>query len=252
MKSYKEISQEYTQILKFKTLPVGFKFLENESDLEKIKNVRKLPNKIKTCQMISLARVNGWTIGATLKDFSDRFCPAYLGLCKKNEHVIDGRFRSVVWFKNIDDAIKCEQMMPGIEIGKFQAIAVAPLRAEKFVPDVVLFYGTPAQLILMVNAMQWENYEQFLFHCVGESGVQRFPGAQLLDSKASIGIAIFWRAALCGSSRGRTCNWHATNVFRKNAGRPKRPLCTRNQIPDSFDCPSGGSKNRYAKRVYRY
>ena len=178
-------------MLKFKTLPIGFKFLENKSDLEQIKNVRKLPNKIKTCQMISLARVNGWTIGATLEDFSDRFCPAYLGLCKKSEHVADGRFRSAVWFKNTDDALKCEQMMPGIEFGKFQAIAVAPLRAEKFVPDVVLFYGTPAQMILMVNALQWEDYDQLVFHCVGESACNDSLVRCYLTQKPQLGLPSF-------------------------------------------------------------
>jgi uncharacterized protein (DUF169 family) len=191
MPNYREMAQEYIRLLKFRTLPVAFKFLENSENLKQIKNIRKLENKIKTCQMISLARVNGWTIGATLEDFSDTFCPAYLGLCEKDEHVIDGTFRSIVWFNRKEDALKCEQMMPTVAPGRFQAIAVAPLAGEKFEPDVVLFYGTPAQMILLVNAVQWENYEQMVFYCVGESACNDSLVRCYLTKKPQLGLPSF-------------------------------------------------------------
>lgn len=191
MCGYRELSREYSRLLRFRTFPVGFKFLENKEDLSRIKNIRKLPNRIKTCQMISLARINGWTIGATLEDFSDAFCPAYLGLCEKDERVADGTFRSMVWFKRKEDAVKCEQVMPAAAPGQFQAIAAAPLAGEKFEPDVVLFYGTPAQMILLVNAIQWEDYEQLVFHCVGESACNDSLVRCFLTKKPQLGLPSF-------------------------------------------------------------
>jgi uncharacterized protein (DUF169 family) len=191
MLGHKELSQEFMKLLRFRTLPVGFKFLRDKEDLKQIKNIRKLQNKIKTCQMISLARVNGWTIGATLNDFSDNFCPAYLGLCEKAEHVKNGTSRSTIWFKSKEDALKCEQMMPAVQPGKFQAIAIAPLAGEKFDPDVVLFYGTPAQMILLVNAIQWEDYEQMVFHCVGESSCNDSIVRCFLTGKPQLGLPSF-------------------------------------------------------------
>jgi len=169
MGNYKCLSEELVKYMKLRTLPIGFKFLERKSELKNIKNIRKLENNIKTCQMITLARVNGWTIGASLEDFSDAFCPAYLGLCERAGYVLDGTFRNMVWFKDREDAVKCEKNMPCIKAGTFQAIAVAPLAGEKFEPDVVLIYATPAQMILLINALQWKDYEQMVSYCVGES-----------------------------------------------------------------------------------
>ncbi len=174
MTDYKQISEDLTKYLRLRTFPVGFKFFEKEEDSKNLKGRRKLPNKLKTCQMITLARVNGWTIGATLDDFSDKdlsnhFCTPYLGLRPKMEQVADGTTRSLVWFKDKKDGLKCETEMPCIPAGKFKAIGIAPIAGEKFEPDVVLLYGTPAQMIILINAIQWENYEQMVFHCVGES-----------------------------------------------------------------------------------
>ena len=174
MAGYRHISEELIKYLKLRTLPVGFKFFEDEADMKELANRRKLPNRLKTCQMITLARVNGWTIGATVNDFSDKdlsnhFCTAYLGMGPKMDQVADGTTRSLVWFRDKKDGLKCETMMPCIPAEKFKAIGIAPLAGEKFEPDVVLLYGTPAQIIILVNAIQWENYEQLVFHCVGES-----------------------------------------------------------------------------------
>ncbi len=46
---------------------------------------------------------------------------------------------------------------------------MAPLVYDPFEPDIVLIYGNPAQMILLINALQFEDYEVMQFHCVGES-----------------------------------------------------------------------------------
>ena len=188
MLKFRALSQQLTAYLRLRTLPVGFRFFEKKDDLKQIKNIRKLPNNLKTCQMISLARVNGWTIGAALEDCSDTFCPAYLGLREREEHVLNGTFRNIAWFEDRKDALKCEQMMPTIPPGKFEAIAVAPLGGEKFDPDVVLLYSTPAQIILLINAIQWKDYEPMLFHCVGESACNDSLVRCYLTGKPQLGL----------------------------------------------------------------
>ena len=37
--------------------------------------------------------------------------------------------------------------------------AMAPLVYDPFEPDIVLIYGNPAQMILLINALQFEDYE---------------------------------------------------------------------------------------------
>lgn len=53
-------------------------------------------------------------------------------------------------------------------IGRVTYIALAPLRQEKFEPEIILFYGTPAQRILAIHGLQGKDYEPFQFYCVEE------------------------------------------------------------------------------------
>jgi uncharacterized protein (DUF169 family) len=44
--------------------------------------------------------------------------------------------------------------------GKFIDTVYLPLRSARFdLPDIVLFYGTPGQIILFVNGLQWKHYK---------------------------------------------------------------------------------------------
>ncbi|MCP3922669.1 MAG: DUF169 domain-containing protein [Desulfobacterales bacterium] len=46
---------------------------------------------------------------------------------------------------------------------------LTPLLYNPFDPDIILIYANPAQIILMINAIQHEKYEVMDFYCVGES-----------------------------------------------------------------------------------
>lgn len=45
---------------------------------------------------------------------------------------------------------------------------LAPLAGGKFDPDVILIYGNPAQMMLLMNALQFKDYERFQFFFIGE------------------------------------------------------------------------------------
>ena len=49
-----------------------------------------------------------------------------------------------------------------------EAVVLAPLAAGKFEPDVVLIYGNPAQMMLLMNGLQFKDYERFNFFFIGE------------------------------------------------------------------------------------
>lgn len=52
---------------------------------------------------------------------------------------------------------------------KYEAVAMAPLVYNPFDPDIILIYANPAQMMLLINALQFEDYEVMNFYCVGES-----------------------------------------------------------------------------------
>ncbi len=168
MRNWKEIDHKLQELLRLRTLPIGFKFLESRSDLEKIERLRRPKHQVLFCQLVTAARTFGITWGAMEDDFYSPACPGMLGLSERPDYLMDGRFKTVFWFQEQKDGQKAEKLFPIIPGNKGKAIVLAPLKDEKFDPDLVLFYGTPAQMIIAVNALQWKDYEPMQFHCVGE------------------------------------------------------------------------------------
>jgi len=157
------------RLLRLKSFPVAFKLLEKKEALSDIPFIRRLNHKSTLCQLINLARNFDWTVGADQGDFISTTCPSIIGLSDSPPYVKDGTFRSIVWTKNRADGKKFEDGIPRLEIGKYEAVALAPLVYNPFDPDIVLIYANPAQSILLINALQFEDYEIMSFYCVGES-----------------------------------------------------------------------------------
>ncbi len=155
--------------LRLKSFPVALKMLEEAAELEKIPFLRRPGRQLTFCQMLNLARNFDWTVGAELKDFIFPSCSSILGLQELPESHRDGTFRSIVWVATKADGRRFEESIPRLPAGAFAAVAVAPLVYNPFAPDLVLIYGNPAQMILLINALQFTDYKVFDFHCVGES-----------------------------------------------------------------------------------
>jgi uncharacterized protein (DUF169 family) len=105
--------------------------------------------------------------------------------------VRDGTFRSLVWCRTKEDAKKCEDSIPRIPSGKFRAVLLAPQVYSPFDPDLVLIYGSPAQMILIINALQFEDYERLQFFCVGESSCSDAIAQCYLTGKPALAIPCY-------------------------------------------------------------
>jgi len=157
------------RLLRLKSFPVAFKMLEDKKLLAEIPFMRRADHKVTLCQLITLVRNFDWTVGAALEDFLFPACPSILGLCDVPEVNKDGTFRSIVWVKTKKDGRNYEAAIPRLPMGQYQAVAMAPLVYNPFEPDIVLIYANPAQMMLLINALQFEDYEVMQFFCVGES-----------------------------------------------------------------------------------
>lgn len=157
------------QLLRLKSFPVALKMLPEETDLEKIRFMRRPEGKATLCQLITQVRNFDWTVGASVDDFIFPACPSILGLRETPEVNSDGTFRNIVWVQTKEDARRYEKAIPRLPLNKFQAVAMAPLVYNPFEPDMVIIYANPAQMIILINALQFEDYEVMQFYCVGES-----------------------------------------------------------------------------------
>ena len=178
-------------LTRLKSFPVAFKLLEDREALSEIPFVRRLEHKSTLCQMINLVRNFDWTVGADLDDFMSAMCPSIIGLTEIPEYMRDGTFRSIVWTKSRADGKKYENSIPRLPVGKYQAVAMAPLVYNPFDPDIVLIYANPAQMMLLINSLQFEDYEVMQFHCVGESSCSDAIARCYLTGKPSLTIPCY-------------------------------------------------------------
>ncbi|HSH70433.1 MAG TPA: dephospho-CoA kinase [Deferrisomatales bacterium] len=179
------------RLLRLKSFPVAFKMLESKAELEAIPFLRRPRGGNTLCQLINLARNFDWSVGADADDFVFATCPSILGLSELPESHRDGTFRNIVWAATKEDGRRYEAAIPRLPVGKYAAVALAPLVYNPFEPDLVLIYANPAQIMLLVNALQFRDYEVMEFRCVGESSCSDAIVRCYQSGKPSVGIPCY-------------------------------------------------------------
>ncbi|MFZ7112251.1 MAG: dephospho-CoA kinase [Desulfatiglandales bacterium] len=188
---WEKIVRRMETLLRLKSFPVAFKMLDNKVDLEKIPFMRRAEHKVTLCQLITLVRDFDWTVGAQKQDFSNIECASILGFTDLPEIYKDGTVRSMLWTKSREDGKKFEESIQRLPLDKYEAVAIAPLVYNPFRPDIVLIYANPAQVMMLINALQFEAYEAMSFSCVGESSCSDAIARCYLTGKPSVTIPCY-------------------------------------------------------------
>ncbi len=179
------------RLMRLRSFPVAFKLVEDKKFLSTVPFLRRMNNKSTLCQLINLARNFDWTVGADLDDFMSVMCASIIGLTDIPDYMKDGTFRSIVWTKSRADGKKFESAIPRLPAGKYEAVAMAPLVYNPFDPDIVLIYANPAQIMLLINSLQFENYETMQFYCVGETSCSDAIARCYLTRKPALSIPCY-------------------------------------------------------------
>ena len=179
------------QLMRLKYFPVAFKLFKDKQNLEGIPFMRRMKHKSTLCQLINLVKSFDWTVGADMDDFISAMCPSIIGLAEIPEFMTDGTFRSIIWTKSRKDGKKYENGIPRLPFGRHKAVAIAPLVYNPFDPDIVLIYANPAQMMLLINSIQFEDYEVMQFFCVGESSCSDAIARCYLTDKPALTIPCY-------------------------------------------------------------
>ncbi|MFW6118113.1 MAG: DUF169 domain-containing protein [Chloroflexota bacterium] len=162
-----ELSRDMECLLRLKASPVAYKRLEKSEELDKIAGVIRLDRRATFCQLPALARTMGLTVAATRDNFGER-CARINGLAATSEKEVAWEAEGFGngWFANVEEARKQMAEYPLVPPG--EAVVLGPLPSDKFYPDVILIYGNPAQMMLLMNGLQFKDYERFQFFFIGE------------------------------------------------------------------------------------
>jgi len=178
--------------LRLRTIPIAMKMFEAVSDMEAVERIRRPDRKHTADQIVGQAARLGWTVGITADDLANRQCAGVLGLVEQDAEFLAGRDYAGVWWATEEDAAAHQRSMDVVPGGRYQAMAVSPLTSGRLdPPDICLVYATPAQMILLINGLQWSGYRKLQFSCVGETACADSWGRALATGEPSLSIPCY-------------------------------------------------------------
>jgi len=212
------LTRDMENLLRLRTGPIAYKRLEKVGELAKIPEVIRLDHKATFCQVPAMVRGTGLTVGVTRDDLGER-CARINGMAPSTEGQVAWETNSfaTTWFASVEEARKQMVVYPLVPYG--EAAVLAPLASGKFDPDVILIYGNPAQMMLLMNGLQFKDYERFQFFFIGEGScadglaqcyttgkpalaMRRWPGSVLYYWQAGPGYSLYGGEGLRQCSRG--------------------------------------------------
>jgi uncharacterized protein (DUF169 family) len=181
--------------LRLRTLPLALKLFEDPGDLAAIPRLKRPQQGIEftMCQIIGQARWLGRTIGVGAENLvNGGNCGGVLGLNQVAETYLDGTMFNGVWFGNREAAIAHQEQMPRVSAGKYAVAAISPVSRKALdAPDTVLFYATPGQTIILINALQFNQYARYDFTITGETACADSWGLSVKTSKPVVAIPCY-------------------------------------------------------------
>ncbi len=180
------------RLLRIRTTPIGMKMFESVEEMEAVPRIRR-PSDIHTAdQIVSMASRLNWTVGITGEDLVGAQCQSVLGLGGQDDEWFSGRHMAGVWFETEDDASRHQHSMDIVPVGRYAAMAVSPLVSGRLdPPDICMVYANPAQMILLVNGLQWAGFRKFDWGCVGESACADSWGRALATGEPSLSLPCY-------------------------------------------------------------
>jgi len=196
MDNWKDISNTLKTMLRLKSEPVAYKRLEKAEELGKIANVFKVDHFFTLCQAQFMARVNGLTVGITAEDKINRRCARLFGVLEANDDSMkqEASMLSKTWFSSLEEALRQQKETPRIPAG--EAIVLSPLSKGKIEPEVVLIYGNPAQIMMIMCGLQKDRYERFHFYFIGEGACADSLAECFVNRKPALSIPCYGERAL--------------------------------------------------------
>jgi uncharacterized protein (DUF169 family) len=202
MGNWEQLALRIENLLRLGTRVVGYRRLDSTDELRKLPDLRTFHRLFTFCQLVTLARVNGWTVGVTKQDaregrLLDR-CSRIHGLRTASEKSMTAEAASftTTWFSSVEDGMKQQRDYPRIPAG--EGIVLAPLSVLPFDPDVVLIYGLPVQVMLVMCGLQKERYELFQFSFIGEGACADSLAQCYVSRKPALAIPCYGERSLGG------------------------------------------------------
>ncbi|UCG01870.1 MAG: DUF169 domain-containing protein [Candidatus Heimdallarchaeota archaeon] len=155
MDNWMEIGKSLEEILRPQTYPLAIKFVKDESEFPE--RTRRPEEKIAICQALSICRKYGWTMGITGEDSGCPGASVTYGWPSPIDESQLAQFFQIAGYAS--DEIGTQRIVENLdrlEAGKYGGVVVSPLTRTKIVPDVILVYGNPAQIMRLLQGNMYK------------------------------------------------------------------------------------------------
>ena len=156
MGQYENFDNLLNKYLRLSTFPVAVKLLEDPTDLDSIKYLKKPDNKIAICQLFSYARYYGWTMGCTKEENLCPLAEIAIGFEEKHKLFDEGAYFIGRYNATKEAAKKTSESMPFLDSGKYSAIVAGAFSRIEFEPDLILIWGNSAQIMRVIQGYLWK------------------------------------------------------------------------------------------------
>lgn len=151
----KELLAQATKVIaetvKPMTHPLGIKMLKEDEELPtKAKRPSAMGTRYAICQAVSAARRYGWTMALGAEDHSCALCSVVLGFGKANTFYREGNLACGMYTETMRAAAVSEAALSKFSFNEYRYAVVGPLDKFTEIPDLVLLYGMPAQVMRLV------------------------------------------------------------------------------------------------------
>jgi uncharacterized protein (DUF169 family) len=153
MTDLKELEQALNTYIRPLTFPLAVKMLASEDEIpEKTRRpFQQMKKKVAICQGIGMARKLGWAVAMGKEDMQCSLGAAPFGFFKNIDFYDEGNLAAGMFTASKEAGQKEEALVDRFEYGQYSHICVAPLNRIGFVPDVIVVYGNPAQVMRMIQ-----------------------------------------------------------------------------------------------------
>lgn len=187
-----KLVDDLNRLLRLRVTPIGMKMFATKAEMEAVPKIRRPKDIHTTDQIVAQAARLGWTVGITAEDLVGAQCSTVIGPGPRDDRWLSGKNMAGVWFETIEDSAAHQAAMDVLEFGQYEAMAVSPLTSGRLdPPDICLMYGTPGQMIIFINGLQWSGYRKFEWSVVGESACADSWGRALKTGEPSLAIPCF-------------------------------------------------------------
>ncbi|MEW6667999.1 MAG: DUF169 domain-containing protein [Thermodesulfobacteriota bacterium] len=171
MVSLAEIEEAMSAYIRHQTHPLAIRMLESQDGIpEGAKNpLRDFGVPFALCQALALGRREGLTIVLDRESLSCPFALAGLGFGSP-EAFLSGTHALVPLNQTPEARKKALGSLPRFPSGKYRHILISPLRAARYEPDVIVFYGSGAQVMRLIQAAVFSSGEALHSSSTGSGG----------------------------------------------------------------------------------